>query len=163
MVATFHLFKPHFCLKVQILSKMSTTDSRKTVPTILDGTFFKIIEEHEEGKVLAKCLHCPDSESNISGSFHPTSNFTTHLKVRIYYYEGLFSYIYFFCFPSMLTAITFRSPFELLGLCSAAKTEKNIKTGVFEFPDYWRIQRKTSNYEINHGIHCTINEPPPNN
>ena len=51
----------------------------KTIPIILDGTFFKIVKELTN-KVIAKCVNCVNNE--LSGSRHATSNFLRHLKVR---------------------------------------------------------------------------------
>ena len=52
---------------------------KEAIPSILDGTFFKIAKVDEGGKVLAKCCNCVNN--SISGTFNTTSNFLRHLKV----------------------------------------------------------------------------------
>ena len=52
---------------------------KETIPSILDGKFFKITKTDEAGKVLAKCCNCVNK--TISGTLNTTSNFLRHLKV----------------------------------------------------------------------------------
>ena len=61
------------------------SSNKASLPAILDGKFFEVIVSDENGKVKAKCLSCdPNGKDNIiKGSVQPTSNFTTHLKVRL--------------------------------------------------------------------------------
>jgi hypothetical protein len=57
--------------------------SQVALPLILDGLYFEVIElDKISGKVKAKCKLCEPKEKIINGSLRPTSNFTTHLKVR---------------------------------------------------------------------------------
>jgi len=51
---------------------------KSTIPTILDGSFFRISKIENE-KVLAECCNCVSKK--ISGGLHSTSNFLRHLKV----------------------------------------------------------------------------------
>lgn len=51
--------------------------SQRTIPLILDGTFFKILENEKE-KVQAECTKC---KRRIKGRIGSTTNFLNHLKV----------------------------------------------------------------------------------
>jgi len=52
---------------------------KETIPSILEGKFFKITKAEEAGKVVAKCCNCVNK--SISGTLNTTSNFLRHLKV----------------------------------------------------------------------------------
>jgi hypothetical protein len=55
----------------------------KSLPSVLDGRYFQVIENADEGgKITAKCLLCTKHKT-IMGSAKATSNFVTHLKVRL--------------------------------------------------------------------------------
>ena len=51
------------------------------LPAILDGTFFKVVSLDGD-KVVAKCMKCASNKTH-AGLLTATSNFLTHLKVRI--------------------------------------------------------------------------------
>jgi len=66
---------------------MSEIETEEGLPIILEGKFFKVKTLNKgTGKVIATCLACEKKNLTttsplISGSLHPTSNFSTHLKV----------------------------------------------------------------------------------
>jgi len=62
---------------------MESGSKRTTLPTILDGKYYKVLSTDKDGKVKAQCMPCDSEDKNtvVSGSVHPTSNFTSHLKV----------------------------------------------------------------------------------
>lgn len=62
------------------------------LPAILNGKYFKISSEHEDGNVKAICQICLNSKNKtttISGSVKSTTNFKTHLKVSKIYFDNL--------------------------------------------------------------------------
>lgn len=59
---------------------MAESENVEKLPSILDGTFFKVIKI-ANGKVVANCLNCINNQ--ISGSLTATSNFLRHIKVTI--------------------------------------------------------------------------------
>lgn len=67
---------------------ITTEPKQRAIPIILDGKFFEILSTEPNGTVKAKCLACTNGKKSnksavVSGRFQPSSNFTTHLKVKL--------------------------------------------------------------------------------
>lgn len=63
--------------------------NNKTIPLILDGTFFKIIRTKSEN-VQGECMTC---KRRIKGRIDSTTNFLNHLKVKHLRHLASFSLI----------------------------------------------------------------------
>lgn len=61
---------------------MSSPAVNKKYPAIVDGTFFKVVEENGN-KIKAKCLNCVPNKV-YSAELNGTSNLLNHLKVRLF-------------------------------------------------------------------------------
>lgn len=57
------------------------------LPSILDGTFFKVTKLNDDGSVEAECTKCDPAvrakKPTWKGFLRPTSNFVSHLKVSL--------------------------------------------------------------------------------
>lgn len=62
--------------------------SKKVIPVILNGIFFKILNDLDDDQlepctgIKAECQKCITKKKIISGSIKATGNFYTHLRVR---------------------------------------------------------------------------------
>lgn len=70
----------HNIEKIENANDINITLSNKTIPLILDGTFFKIIRIESEN-VQGECTIC---KRKIKGRIGSTTNFLNHLKVSIF-------------------------------------------------------------------------------
>lgn len=61
----------------------ATTSTEEAAPALkcamLDGRYFKIVTQTQNGKIEAECQLCTNKKAIICGSLAATSNFTTHL------------------------------------------------------------------------------------
>ncbi len=63
---------------------MATVGDPRDLPFILQGKYFEILEEDGQN-ITAKCKICSfEKQTEIKGSTKATSNFVTHLKVKLF-------------------------------------------------------------------------------
>lgn len=67
-------------------SATDVQDNQTVLPFILNGKdFFKISDRQNDGKIKAKCLICT-KKTTISGLLSATTNFLTHIKVKVNFF-----------------------------------------------------------------------------
>lgn len=66
--------------------KLEKSTIRLSLPYLLQGNYFEIINQVDHQKVQAKCMTCAVSgiEKIINGHKNSTSNFISHLKVILF-------------------------------------------------------------------------------